>query len=482
MTFSKFTPVLCIFFFACTFNVEGLGDYSENNLNNSNNINNINNTNNTNSTNNINNINNSNNINNANNVDSCGNDTIDTGEDCDGSEFGSATCGTLGYYGTGLTCDASCQFDISQCEFNGQCGNNTIETTHEVCDGIELGGETCNTLGYHGTGLACDNNCEFDETVCQNNGFCGNGEIELSDETCDGNNLGGKNCTSLGLGLGPLTCTFQCDFNTSACLFQEICNDGIDNNSNGDIDCDDTNCSSSLLCQNAMCTEFDTSMENLQLPSLGELAASKPVTSFSVSYWIKLNGVQPDWAAPMGACTNGSWQDGFGFYISTNDYVRFWINNYTDAVDTRASTTTSLVSDVWYHVVGTFDASLPSENIKVYLNGVLEDTGNLKVAVSSPDESVTIGAINDGDGMVGRIDEVGFWSNAISPQNVTAIYNNGTTFNLNLNYGNYNQSANLTAFYRMGDGDTLPNILDHANSHDGTIQNGNGDELVSDTP
>ncbi|MBK8237185.1 MAG: hypothetical protein IPK74_16690 [Deltaproteobacteria bacterium] len=45
---------------------------------------------------------------------------------------------------------------------------------------------------------------------------CGDGVIEL-DEECDGDDLGGFDCASLGLGDGTLTCTAQCYFDLGGC-------------------------------------------------------------------------------------------------------------------------------------------------------------------------------------------------------------------------------------------------------------------------
>ena len=231
------------------------------------------------------------------------------------------------------------------------------------------------------------------------------------------------------------------------------------------------------MCDNALSTEFDTGTEHVRLASLSELTGQSPVRSFSVAYWVKFNGTQPAWATPMGACTNSSWRDGFGFYHSSEDRIRFWINNYET---TRATTTTVFPNNVWYHIVGTYDADLGAGNIKIYVNGVFEGQGDLKAEVTSPTLPVTIGTIHSDD-MVGFIDEVAFWSEALTAQSVTAIFNSPSHQWLR-DFGTYQQSAALTAFYRMGDGDTFPGITDHAGPHDGLFIDGEGNEFVVDTP
>jgi hypothetical protein len=45
---------------------------------------------------------------------------------------------------------------------------------------------------------------------------CGDGVIETG-EQCDGSNLGGSSCSSLGFTSGSLSCSSACTFNTSQC-------------------------------------------------------------------------------------------------------------------------------------------------------------------------------------------------------------------------------------------------------------------------
>ena len=99
--------------------------------------------------------------------------------------------------------------------FEPYCGSNVIEG-EETCDGSDLGGQTCTSLGFDGGTLACGAQCdEFDTSGCST---CGNGVIE-GGETCDGTDLGGHTCVSQGFSGGTLACQASCDgFDTSACF------------------------------------------------------------------------------------------------------------------------------------------------------------------------------------------------------------------------------------------------------------------------
>ncbi len=47
----------------------------------------------------------------------------------------------------------------------GICGNN-IKEINEECDGPDLGGQTCISLGYSGGTLTCNSNCTFNTSQC----------------------------------------------------------------------------------------------------------------------------------------------------------------------------------------------------------------------------------------------------------------------------------------------------------------------------
>jgi hypothetical protein len=139
--------------------------------------------------------------------DPCGNGTVDTGEDCDGTNLGGQDCAGLGFMGGTLACRMDCTLDTTGC-VPVMCGDAMIGGT-EVCDGAALGGATCVTRGFFGGTLACAVDCSaFDTAMCTN---CGNGTIDTG-EVCDGAALGGATCASRGYDTGVLSCGVGCGF------------------------------------------------------------------------------------------------------------------------------------------------------------------------------------------------------------------------------------------------------------------------------
>lgn len=94
------------------------------------------------------------------------------------------------------------------------CGNDMLDG-REACDGVELDGQTCETLGFASGDLSCADDCTFDTAACD---ACGNAVIDLG-EDCDGTELGDATCQSLGMGFtaGELACDATCGFDTAGC-------------------------------------------------------------------------------------------------------------------------------------------------------------------------------------------------------------------------------------------------------------------------
>ncbi|PYT08125.1 MAG: hypothetical protein DMF49_06050, partial [Acidobacteria bacterium] len=108
------------------------------------------------------------------------------------------------------------------------CGNGVREGS-EVCDGNDLGGQTCQTQGYDAGTLACNATCNgFDTSGCRNY-QCGNNYCEIAagencltcPQDCNGVQSGSPSkryCCGNGGGQNPIPCSDpRCTANGKGC-------------------------------------------------------------------------------------------------------------------------------------------------------------------------------------------------------------------------------------------------------------------------
>ena len=160
---------------------------------------------------------------------------------------------------------------------------------------------------------------------------------------------------------------------------------------------------------------------------------------------------------------------GSAIYSSRRHYIDFYLDSagkITCSTKNGESDTTDLVlynsalsADTWYHVVLSSNGSAYSIYIdgdsKTITVGGGADEGRWFADISNR-ENFTIGALKHNSAiespMNGNIDEVAIWDVALDADAVSAIYNSGTPIALDSDSGNYDNSANLQGWWRMGDG------------------------------
>jgi hypothetical protein len=96
---------------------------------------------------------------------SCGNEMVDAGEDCDGSDLAGADCASQGFLRGRLACGTDCTYDTADCD-SPICGDDVAAGT-EACDGSDLAGADCESQGFASGRLGCLADCsDFDTSDC----------------------------------------------------------------------------------------------------------------------------------------------------------------------------------------------------------------------------------------------------------------------------------------------------------------------------
>lgn len=203
----------------------------------------------------------------------CGNGAIDTGEDCEGSDLGGATCLTEGYTAGTLSCNSACEFDTSECTNippevcnNGldDDGDTAVDCADTDCAAAPACGATGRPVGSACTATTeCASNmmdayCATEGGDGWPGGYCTEA-CNLTVPDCPD----GATCLEFGGGQGYCVdvcgtvadcrpgygCVDLVGDGTKACLFlSEICDNMMDEDADGDIDCADDDCADDAAC------------------------------------------------------------------------------------------------------------------------------------------------------------------------------------------------------------------------------------------
>ncbi len=139
----------------------------------------------------------------------CGDGVFNLNEECDGTNLGTLDCNALGYGPNGtLSCFENCTLNVTQCDAPPVelCGNGTLDPLEECDDGGR------SNVDINGDPDTCSETCKLIPPTC------GVGGVDAG-ESCDGTNLNGETCESLGYQTGVLYCGSDCHFREDGCSF-----------------------------------------------------------------------------------------------------------------------------------------------------------------------------------------------------------------------------------------------------------------------
>ncbi len=216
--------------------------------------------------------------------------------------------------------------------------------------------------------------------------------------------------------------------------------------------------------------------------------------AWSVSFWYKASsGTQGQTIFYFGDsdASNGGYIQLMQINSSGNKVLRFRYGSSNNRL-TLQTASGSLTAGTWQHIFisydgGTTGASSGDINsyygrFKIYIDGSLETTtnsnNNFGWSSAIDADNFRLGRFTSGNYMRDcRVDELAIWDSDQS-SNVSDIYNSGSTFDLST------LSNQPLHWWRMGDGDTYPNLQDSGTAANCTfvMYNMTSADIVSDTP
>jgi len=218
--------------------------------------------------------------------------------------------------------------------------------------------------------------------------------------------------------------------------------------------------------------------------------------AWTISMWVKPIGTQNNQTLfYFGGDDNNNEGHIWLRYYGSNSFEGLMLEYGTSNNNLKMLTPLqSLPRNQWTHLIVTYDGGTTGSasgnmstyysRFKFYTNGVLQSTGNTHqnfgYSGSIKDELAQVAKKGLSTSYIrsgGRIDELAIW-NSDQSSDVSDIYNGGSPFDL------ASLASSPSHWWRMGDGDTYPNLQDSGTEANCTfvMYNMTSADIVNDTP
>lgn len=184
-----------------------------------------------------------------------------------------------------------------------------------------------------------------------------------------------------------------------------------------------------------------------------------PADNFSCSAWVK--------ASTTSYGHGGIFSTSYGAVTLSYNYNAYLDTRFAFCVNQVVAQAGASNWDTnWHFLVGTYDRTLGSNNIKLYVDGTLNAQANDIVGFAN--SYINIGrATGNGEFFPGYIDEVGIWGKVLTQAEITELYNSGSGKTYPFTTVAYDLMDGLISYYEFEEvsGTT---VLDSHASNNGT--------------
>ena len=211
--------------------------------------------------------------------------------------------------------------------------------------------------------------------------------------------------------------------------------------------------------------------------------------AFSVSAWINADSTSSGYFVGKNSAGSGGITRGFMVGFEGSDKLWFQVMN-SGANRLRASSTTTISTSNWYHVVFTYDGSSDISGCNLYVDNSAEtliNTSNTLSSTISNSSELLIGGLSSIGSLApfdGKIDKVIIYNDELTSGEVTTIYNYGIKAGL-IGIGNEVSQWEMDALNpsdEIGSNDGTSTNMDSSNIedniNDGTSNNMDSSNIV----
>ena len=185
--------------------------------------------------------------------------------------------------------------------------------------------------------------------------------------------------------------------------------------------------------------------------NLGNSSSFSFLTSITVSLWVKFEPLSKYGYVFAKA---GSYM----IYADENGFLHWWV--YTTSGNYDMGSVGAYADGAWHLVACTFDSTLSSKQLKIYVDGVLSNSHDLNGTNVSTSNNLFLGAYESSwRPFKGAFDEVRIYNRVLSATEIAALYTLPDPVSL-ANYYNYKDSvSNNTLTVYVGDPSTNSNNI-----------------------
>ena len=237
------------------------------------------------------------------------------------------------------------------------------------------------------------------------------------------------------------------------------------------------------LYNNDTYISFDGSNDFIDLGTTNS-SISSIASNITVSFWVRFSPEVLNSSTNViifESNTRDNYISGFRIFKDTADRMSILISDADDNTDYCRIRGGDFDANVWYFITITSDMDgsfFTSSNTKIYIDNVSQ---GVSLYGTGWDSNHSVGYSGSGKTMFSKtlvpdpdtfskfqIKNFAIWNVQLDSNNRTAIYNSGTFTTLKNNFGNYNKSGNLKAYWEFNSGSNYVEDLS-GNVSNGTV-------------
>jgi len=167
---------------------------------------------------------------------------------------------------------------------------------------------------------------------------------------------------------------------------------------------------------------YDGADDYVEVPHSKSLNITNEIT---IEAWVKHDGSTGWWNPIVSKDYDSTTTKGpYNFAIKPDNTVQFKIFQADPIPDLELTTTESITDGIWYHLVVTYDKTLPADNVKIYFNSDLKASANYTESIPTNTKNLCVGCYKYGPQYFhGIIDEVRIYSRALSEDEIRRLFN-----------------------------------------------------------